>query len=428
MQPVRIPEEFLHFLWRTRRFEQAELRTTHGEAIEIIDQGRYNEHAGPDFLLARIKIGDQQWAGQVELHVKASDWLAHKHAHDPAYQNVILHVVWEEDRPIYLADGSRLPCLELKNRTPTHLFARYRQLQQSRLKVPCTSRLAEVSALVRNAWLDRMLAERLEQKAEQLKILWEDAHFDWEQTLRISIARAMGLPANADALQELMRHLPHTLVARYRSVCEHVEALFFGQAGLLEGHFKDAWPRMLQREYRFLAKKHGLSPMSAACWKWSRMRPPSFPSLRIAQLATLSQKYSQWFSAFRQMESVSEVAAFFDCKPSAYWSKHHHWQRPSARDFSRPGKSLVQRVVVNALAPFFFFYGGQTKELNYKEQALNWLSQLPPESNQVVRRWRDFGWRIDSAEHSQAVIHLERAYCERRKCLDCAIGHVLLKR
>ncbi len=427
MKTHRIPEAFLHFLWKTRRFDHQALRTTHGEFLEVLDAGQHNRHAGPDFLQARIRIGRRLWAGQVEIHVRASDWIAHKHPFDPAYQNVVLHVVWEEDRPIYLADGSRLPCLELKDRTPVALLAQYRRLQQSRLKVPCTSRLAEVSSLTRSAWLDRMLAERMELQAQKLADVFERTQSDWEQSLRVSVARAMGLPANADAMQELMLRLPHTLLARYRDNPARMEALFFGQAGLLQGAFRDDWPRELQKNYRFLQRKHGLKPLQALHWKWSRMRPASFPSLRIAQLAALCSKHASWFSAFRQMKSVDEIKAFFKLQTSDYWTAHHHWQRPSAGNLSQPGKELVERVVLNALAPLFFFYGQQSGDPAYQQRALHWLHQLPAENNRITRMWRDLGWDIKSAEHSQGILHLQRTYCERRRCLECAVGHALLK-
>ncbi len=427
MNPRRIPEAFLHFLWKTRRFEQRTLLTTHGAPLQILDPGQHNTHAGPDFLMARLKIGPDTWAGHVEIHVKASDWIAHKHPFDPAYQNVILHVVWEEDQPIYLADGSRLPCLELKDRTPAGLFSRYRQLQQSKLKVPCTSRIGEVPSLTRSAWLDRMLAERLLQKAERLKSIFHQTQADAEQSLRASIAYAMGLPVNAQPMQDLTLSFHHSLPARYRHNPLLTEALFFGQAGLLRGHFHDSWPQKLQKEYLFLANKHKLKPLPAGNWKWARMRPASFPGLRIAQLASLYLKHPHWFSAFRQMEPVSEIVRFFQIQPSAYWRKHHHWERPSARDLSRPGKELIHRILINALAPFFFFYGNQTGEQRFKDLALHWLHQLPAENNHITRKWKDFGWNIPSAEHSQAIIHLQKNYCNSRKCLQCAIGHALLK-
>ncbi len=435
----RIPEEFLHFLWKTRRFDPKNLLTTHGAPVQILQGGIHNIHAGPDFLQARIRIGDRLWAGQVEIHVKSSDWIAHKHPFDPAYQNVILHVVWEEDTPIYLADGSRLPCLELKNRTPAGLFERYRQLRQAALKVPCTSRIAEVSPLIRSAWLDRMLIERLEEKARHFEQLAQSTQNDLEQMLRAGIARAFGLPANADALEDLLLSLPHTLLNRYRHNPLQIEALLFGQAGLLEGHFKDDWPQKLQREFRFLQKKHNLQPLSASRWKWSRMRPSSFPSLRIAQLAALCSRHTHWFDAFRQPASTNpefskgqttsgdEVKAFFQIETSDYWKTHHHWERLSAKNFSRPGKALIERVLLNALAPFFFRYGQQQGDESFKLQALQWVAGLPAEDNRITRKWKDFGWEISSAEHSQAVLHLQRHYCEKRKCLHCAIGHQLIK-
>ncbi len=427
MKVQRIPEKFLHFLWKTQRFERNELRSTQGESLEVIDVGQHNRHAGPDFLQAKIRIGRRLWAGQVEIHIKASDWIAHKHPFDPAYQNVILHVVWEEDRPIYLADGSRLPCLELRGRTPPGLFANYRRLLQSQLKVPCTPRLGEVPALIRSAWLDRMLAERLEHKARKLEEVFHRTQSNWEQTARTSVARAMGLPANDESMQELLLRLPHTLLARYRDSPLQIEALFFGQAGLLKGSFRDPWPQQLQKAYRFLKQKHKLKPLQTVQWKWSRMRPASFPSLRIAQLAALSLQHAHWFSAFRQMKFIHEIKAFFELQTSPYWVKHHHWQRPSAGNFSRPGKELVQRVILNALTPLFFFYSRQVGDSAYLEQALHWLHQLPAENNRLTRKWKDFGWEIQSAEHSQGILHLQRVYCERKRCLECAVGHVLLK-
>ncbi|MFN0214844.1 MAG: DUF2851 family protein [Saprospiraceae bacterium] len=420
-------ETFLHFLWRTRRFDCNNLRSTESQVIEIQFVGEHNNHAGPDFFDARLRIGDTLWAGNVEIHINSSEWLAHGHNTNPAYDNVVLHVVLEEDIAIFRSNGSRIPCLELKNRIPSKLLENYQRIEQETFWIPCNAFFHKVPNIVLLNWLDRLLVERLELKTAIVAETLLSTNNHWEEAFYRLLARNFGLKVNAEPFEALARSLPLTLLAKYKSNPLQIEALLFGQAGFLPGPFKDNWPIELSREYRHLAHKHSLTPLPQSQWKFLRMRPSNFPTLRIAQFASLVHRSAHLFSNILEANSLRELENLFDLQPAEYWQDHYQFDRLSMKKHKMLGRGFIHLIIINTLVPFLFHYG-KTKGLeNYQKRAIALLEALPPESNTIVTTWDNLGATALNAFQAQALIQLKTRYCDTKRCLECNIGNWILK-
>lgn len=417
-------ESFVQFIWRYRRIEQHQLWSTQREPIQIIDFGQYNTNAGPDFLQAKIKIDHTLWAGHIEVHVKASDWYRHQHDSDPAYQNVILHVVWEADTEIKGFNGQIIPCLELKPITTPALYKRYLKLARNPEKIPCQDLLPEVSDIKIQLWLDRLLVERLHEKTSY----WEEElrlqKNDWEQVFFQALAQSMGLPVNKEPMEALAQRTPLRLLQKHREQLLQIEALLLGQAGLLNNRqFEEEYPQRLQKEYQFLGKKYQLVALSPLQWKFSRMRPSNFPSLRIAQLALLVQQSNYLFSKIIALQSVEEAYHALEVKTSSYWQNHYRLDQWSKqRREKKLGRSTIDLMLINTIIPFIFLYGKKMNLPNYTERALHLFEQIKPENNHLVRNWSARGILPENACQSQGLIQLYNHYCQHKRCLDCAIG------
>lgn len=422
-------ESFVQFIWRYRRIEQSTLLTTRGASIHLLQTGEFNTNAGPDFLHAKVQIEDTLWAGHVEIHVKASDWLKHQHQHDPAYHNVILHVVWEADEVICRPDGQEIPCLELKPITTPQLFLKYKKLAYNQHKIPCQESLHRIADIKIALWLDSLLIERLDQKTQYWDRMLTSQQNHWEEVFYQALAQSLGLPVNKDPLEMLARRTPLLLLQKHRGNLVQVEALLFGQAGLLEGRdFQDHYPRQLQQEYQFLQHKYDLQAMPAVMWKFARMRPAHFPSIRIAQLALLVQQSHYLFSKVLALRSIEEAYHMLEVKTSYYWKDHFRLDHPSTqRREKRLGRSTINLILINTIIPFIFLYGKKMKMVEYTERALQLLEQIPAENNHLIRTWKDRGIEAKSAGQSQGLIQLYKHYCQHKRCLDCAIGAAILK-
>jgi len=428
MKKWTFPEEFLHFVWRTKRFEIAGLRTTSGQPLQVLEFGQYNSDSGPDFREARIRLEETLWAGHVEMHIRASDWIAHRHHLDPAYENVILHVVWEEDMPLFRSNGERLPTLELEGKVAPSIWQVYQDLRFQSAWPACRFHFHNAPSIVVQGWIERLMVERLEQKTQMLEPLLAGLQNDWESLLYQQIARGMGLAVNADPMEQLARLAPVQLLWKYRDQPLLVEAFLFGQAGMLERRFGDDYPVQLQEQYRFLRKKHGLRPMNGAVWKFSRLRPAAFPTIRIAQLASLVCQSPRWFGDLIHTGEWKAIKYFFQqLAVSWYWHEHYHFDKPSVPHLCQIGDDTVALVVINAISPVSFLYGVKNGDARYRSQAVAFLENLPPESNRIIREWKSMGVKAASAGQSQALLHWRKHYCEPKKCLDCAVGSAILK-
>ena len=420
-------EDFLHFLWRWRRFDARNLATSDGQALEILHPGEPNLHAGPDFFNARVRLGGTLWAGNVEIHLNASDWLAHRHDTDPAYDNVVLHVVLDEDQRLRRPNGEPLPCLALRERIPPQLLEKYFRLEHERAWVPCEKTFGAVPEIVRLNWLDRLLVERLEQKTESIARVVEATGHNWEETFYRVLARSFGLKVNMEPFEALARSLPLRLLAKHKDQLFQLEALLFGQAGLLAEQFEDDYPRALAKEYQFLRHKYGLQPLAAGQWKFFRLRPAGFPTIRLAQFAAVVYRSAHLFSQILETGSTAETEQLFSAEISEYWRAHFRFDKTAVRQPKPPGREFVHLLLINTVAPFLFHYGRAKGQPELQDRALQLLENLPPEANTVVDGWAKRGQRGASAGQTQALLHLKTRYCDMKRCLECAIGNAILR-
>jgi hypothetical protein len=422
-----INEALLQYAWKLRNFDQKNLLSTAGETLEIVHPGEQNTDSGPDFFNARIRIGQTLWAGNVEVHVCASDWKRHRHPGDSAYEQVILHVVYDEDEEIFSKAGNPYPTLELKQRISSELISRYKGFRNHTGWIPCGLQASQVSQIVFESWLERVLIERLSHKAARIRETLDRNHSDWEATFYIYLARNFGFKVNAIPFELLARSLPLTILLRYRDNLFQLEALLFGQAGLLNTHFSEQYAQRLQSEYQFLAKKHTLIPLDGYLWKFLRLRPLNFPTVRIAQFAKLISEADKLFARVIEHPNPEGLKELFRCGTSEFWHTHYHFEKSAPQGERLLGKESVENILLNTVAPFLFVYGKSQGEDEAAERAMNLLSALEPENNTIIRSWKICGLEASDAGRSQALLELKEGYCSKKKCLDCGIGRFLLK-
>ena len=352
--------------------------------------------------------------------------MAHGHQHDRAYDNVILHVVLDEDVVLYRTGGTRIPCLEMKDRIPPRLHARYEKLQHNARWIPCEAQFAHVTGHVLNLWLDRLLVERLEQKTGAIRKVLGELTGDWEETFYRFLARGFGLKVNVDAFDALAASLPRHILARHRDNLLQLEALLFGQAGMLNAPFQDDYPNRLREEFLFLRQKYHLQSMDPVQWKFLRMHPGNFPTVRLAQFARLLHRYPHLFSLILEVRNRAEIEALFSIRTDGYWQDHYLFDQPSSSRSKSFGKEALTLMTINTIVPFLFLYGAETSASRYRDTALELLESLPPERNAIIRRWEQLGVRADSSYRTQALLQLKNGYCDGKKCLECGVGKALL--
>lgn len=423
---IAMKEDFLHYIWRLQRFDRQYLQTTQGEVIQLISIGEHNVHAGPDFLNARIRLGNTLWAGNIEIHLKSSEWLTHHHQQDPAYANVILHVVLEEDQIIHHPNGERIPCLELKKRIAPRLSKEYLRLVHQAAWIPCQKQIHQVSEITKSLWLDRLLVERLEEKTKLIQEALLQTNHNWEEAFYRMLARSYGLKVNPEPFEQLARSLPLNILRKHKNQLMQIEALFFGQAGMLNENFSDPYPNKLKREYEFLQKKYKLRALPKVNWKFLRLRPANFPTIRIAQLAMLIFQSSHLFSKVLAAKNTKEIEQMFDRRISPYWVNHYVFDKVSKKRKKTLGKNTIHLFIINTISPFLFYYGHQQGEEKHKDKALSLLEELKPEQNSIIQQWKKLGLTPTSAYQSQALLQLKKNYCDEKRCMDCAIGHSIL--
>lgn len=414
-------EALLQFIWQHSLYTTGGLHTTDGEPVTVAYSGRLNKDAGPDFLEAKVKVGNTLLVGNIEIHTKGSDWLRHGHQKDAAYSRLILHVVYENDAP-NIVPGT--PTLELKKHIPSQVIARYSGLVTTANKLPCTTQHTIVKDITKESWLSRLLAERWEQKLADRNILLNNSADDWRNLLYWRMAANFGFKTNATPFLLLAQSLPLNIPTKHKDNPMQIEALFFGQAGMLEDDFVDEYPRTLQREYDYLRKKYKLKPIQAGLWKFLRMRPVNFPTIRISQFAALVHKSMHLFSQIIETHSVKDIEPLLQVTASSYWDTHYRFD-VAAQEPPIPkalGKSSIQNIIINTIAPIQFLYAARQDTVSQQEQALQLLEAVPAEKNNIITLWAENKWSAVNAAQSQALIQLYNNYCSRKRCLECTIG------
>jgi hypothetical protein len=415
-------ERLLHFIWQFQYFNKTALQTTDGEAVEIIFQGSYNTNQGPDFLDAKIKIGKTEWAGNVELHVNSSDWQKHKHSKDKNYQNVIAHIVWNNDKTL----DNNLPVIILQDRVAKILLDKYQQLLAANSFIPCEKMIANVPEITWISWKERLLVERLEQKS---KIVFEyllKNNNHWEETFWWMIAKNFGIKVNNEAFEKLAQSIPITVLAKHKNQIHQIEALLFGQAGMLNNTFKEDYPALLKKEYQFYKTKYNLQQPKVLLF-FLRMRPANFPTVRLAQLAMLIVDSIHLFSKIKEENDLQNVKKLLNVTANDYWHYHYNFDEPSSFKKKNLGQQMINNIIINTIVPILFAYGHYHKQHQYKDKALVWLAELTAEKNSIINGFSSLQIKSKNAFDSQALIQLKNEYCAKKRCLECAVGNKLLK-
>ena len=419
-------EKLLQFIWQFQYYNRQELTTTTGECLSIAVPGKHNLNQGPDFLDATIQIGNIRFVGNIELHVKTSDWYKHHHQTDVQYNNVILHVVWENDAAIITENGIPLPTLVLRDKVPKVLLERYTQLMQA-VDIPChgnvTPRLSELGW---HAWKERLVAERLERKSKKVLAYLEATKQHWEEVFWIMIAGNFGIKVNAELFEAMAQTISVNILAKHKHQIHQIEALLLGQANLLNGSYLDHYAILLQKEYRFLQKKYQLQPVSIQP-NFLRMRPANFPTIRLAQLAMLIVHSVHLFSKIKEQNDIAAVKQLFNVTANDYWHTHYQFDTESDYLEKKLGATAIDNVLINTVIPVLFAYGLHMQDEAIKEKAIKWLMAVKKENNAITKQWQQTHVAIVSAFDSQALIELTNNYCAQKRCLECAVGNSIFK-
>ncbi|WP_106792241.1 DUF2851 family protein [Aquimarina sp. Aq78] len=421
-------EDFLQYLWKYKKFEFVDLKTTRHEELVLQQVGTHNiENSGPDFFNARLIIQGQKWAGNVEVHIRSSDWYVHNHENDPAYDNVILHVVWEDDIEVYRKNNSIIPTLQLKEYVREELMIGYKKLfnKSAQQWIGCDKQLPEVSGFMLSNWQERLYLERLEKKSTLILKLLKDSANNWEAVLFRLLAKNFGLKTNGVAFLSLANSIDFTVLRKCTDHPEELEALFFGQAGLLENDIKVPYFNTLKNEYQFLKNKFKLNTNGVEPLHFFRLRPPNFPTIRLAQLAMLYFKNHQLFSKVINGNTIDDFYTLFNVETSEFWQNHYTFEKESKTSKKKLTKSFIDLLLINTIIPIKFVYARSMGQ-NSEEDIFELISQLPFEKNSIISNFMDLKVPIENAMHSQAMIQLKNTYCDQKACLKCAIGNYLL--
>ena len=420
-------EEFLTYLWKFK-LAGNQFVTSAGEKCLILHPGSQNKNSGPDFFNARVKLGDTEWAGNVEIHVQSSDWIKHKHQNDSAYDNVILHVVYTEDKSIYNKNNEIIPTIELSGNFDEGIYQTYVSLLKSKTWIPCQSFIGGVSRFVVNNWLDRLLVERLEKKSLDIEKKLDYNKHDWSETFYQVFARNFGFKTNSAPFELLARSLPVKVLGKHKDDLFQIEALLFGQAGLLSNKNGPQYYLDLKKEYSFLRKKYDLEPIEGSIWRFMRLRPSNFPTIRISQFAKLICKSSHLFSKVIESERTDDFYRMFETSASVFWENHYTFSKESPFRKKTLGKSAINLLLINTVVPVVFLYGRKTNDQSMIDKALSILDLLPGENNSQTKAWKQLGLNTQTAFNTQALIEMKDHYCSPKICLQCAIGNNILSK
>jgi hypothetical protein len=420
-------ENLLHFIWKYKLFSTNKLVSTAGETIEIKATGSQNLNAGPDFLHAKISIGDQLWAGNIEIHIQSSDWYAHGHERDDSYQSVILHVVWEHDVDIFYSSNQVLATLELKNLISPKTLRNYKKLfDQNKKWINCEKEIATTGVFVLNNWLERLYFERLEKKAEQIQQVLEKNHNNWEATLFVSLAKNFGLKVNGEAFLSFANSFDFSIVRKVSSNRYQLEALFFGQAGLLTDPIESMYYRELKEAYRYLKRKYQLQEISKNQVQFFRLRPNNFPTIRLSQLADLYYNYQSLFSKLIEIEDINDFYKLLGVSTAPFWQSHYTFETESKKRIKKLTNPFIDLLLINTIIPLKFMFLKSMGKSDFGS-LLKIIEQIEPEKNTIISKFNDLKVESTNAFKTQALLQLKNEYCNKQLCLQCGIGREVLK-
>lgn len=421
-------EDFLHYLWKFKKYAFAKAETTSGEPITLVNVGQHNLLAGPDFFNATLKIGAQTWAGNVEIHLKSSDWYAHNHEADRAYDSVILHVVWEHDVEVYREDNTAIPTLELKNLVSKEALHNYRDLfaNQPQKWINCENDLIDVPDMVQDNWLERLYFERLARKTETIKPLLASSNGDWEAVLFNVLMRSFGTKINGPAFKSIADKLDFSIIRKVAQEPFQLEALLFGMGGLLPENSTDSYALQLQGEYEFVKHKFEMKDGGILPVQFYKLRPDNFPTIRLSQIAQLYHLEKNLFHKLMN-GNLAEIYTVFDVSASIYWDTHFSFTASQKGRKKKLTKAFIDLILINTIIPLRFVYS-QHQGLDANEAILELIQQIKPESNSITKKFNTLRKKAVNAQETQALLELKAQYCSPNRCLSCAVGNHLLGR
>ncbi len=417
-------ESILHYIWQQKLFVAHSMTTTDNEKVEVIDVGKYNTDAGPDFFNAKVRIGNTLWAGNIEFHLQSSDWNKHNHQNDPSYDSVILHIVKQADKDIFRKDGLKIPQLILSY--PDFIEKNYEDLIHNQKWIPCENKINTVPSIFIHSWKNALLTERLSQKTDAIQQLLNANNQHWEEAFYITLGRNFGFNTNSQPFESLVKSVSLSILGKHKDNLLQIEALLFGQAGLLPEETTDEYVLQLKAEYNFLRSKYSLQPIGKSQWKLLRLRPENFPHIRIAKFASLIHSSSKIFSKMVENPETGYLKSLFSCEPSAYWLTHFTFDHESGKKNKKIGAQSVNGIIINTIVPFLFCYATLKNIQDLKDAAIQLLEDIPGEKNAIINGWQKLGISSETAYDSQALLQLKKHYCDQKNCLRCRIGHKVM--
>lgn len=420
-------ENFLHYVWVNRKLPFLNLQTTSGEYLEILEYGQYLQLSGPDIFNAKIKIGNQVWAGNIEIHVKSSDWYLHQHEKDKAYETIILHVVWEYDTPIFRKDNSEIPTLELRNRVDEALIQNYTNLLRKKTWINCENSIGTIEPFIFSKWKEALVLERLVRKATEIEFRLSQTANNWEQVFFENLAKGFGLNTNGSVFHEMAIQLTYHVVRKERSDISHIEALFFGMLNLLQSNCEEEYFKELQFKWNYFKVKYKLSECSGFEVAFFKHRPDNFPTIRLAQLAQLLVQYPNLFDLIIQTKNIETIKHILKVSINDYWNTHYSFCKPSVKKNKKISNAFIDLILINTIIPVKFAYERYLGKQDF-EYLLDNFREIPAESNTIINHFKNFNIEINSSFDSQALIQLKNEFCNKNRCLSCAIGLQIVKK
>lgn len=420
-------EDFLHYLWKFQKFSTVHIFTTDVKPIKVLKVGNHNHDAGPDFLLAHIEIDGQLWVGNIEIHIKSSDWYAHQHERDSNYDNVILHVVWEHDVAIFRNDNSVLPTFEIQEVVEQRTLLQYRQLfSKAKQFIPCENDFGKVDDFILQSWFWRLFVERLQKKTALILKELSETQNNWEAVLFYMLAKNFGLKLNGDSFYSIAKSIDYTIIKKCGGNLLKLEALLFGQAGLLEVEKGGKYFGLLQDSYEYSKTMYKISNVGVIPSKFFRLRPPNFPTIRLSQLAVLWSSNPHLFSEIMEAKTKERYYEIFNVAASEYWDSHYNFEISSSKRRKSITKGVVDLLLINTIIPLKFAYASQQGK-DSTEELIDLALSLPIENNIIISKFQSLRPIENSAWHSQALLQLKNEYCNKYRCMQCEVGNVILK-